>query len=448
MSNNDFDAVKAVTRANITILKDRRTYAMGATILLGESAVRDGIATAATDGRNKFYGKDFMSTLTPKQHNYIVLHENGHVIKMDMQRHPDLIAEDAHMFNVAADYVVNGIIEGLGISDIIERPPGALVDPKFNGWSIRDVYRFLKTGRDKDGNEQGEPEPQFDDSDDDGDDGDDGSGGGDPSDDGDDGDSPSPANTDQGKPDPSSVKIGSKTYSTQPIDEHDTAAAQGMSEQESKQLEREIKQVIEQAVMLAGVQGGEVPLAIREALAPDVDWERELEDYLNTSQRGEDDLNVRRYDRRYLADDHYVPTTHSERVGTVLLCMDSSGSTCGSVFDKFVAGFSDILQRVRPERVRILHWDTSVKHDEVITEADYLGADLKDILNPRGGGGTCVSRVSDYIIKNNIEADCCLVFTDGYVENDPRWHVRIPTLWMVTDRPNFQPPAGRMVNIK
>lgn len=434
--SNDFDAVKAVTRANITILKDRRTYAMGSTILLGESTVRDDIATAATDGRNKFYSKDFMSTLTPKQHNYIVLHENIHVIKMDMQRHRDLIAEDPHMFNVAADYVDNLLIEGLGITDMIERPPGALIDPQFKGWSIREVYKFLKTGRDKQGNEQGEPEPQYDE----GEDGDDG-------DSGDDG-TPTPSNSNQGKPEPSSVKIGNKTYSTQPMDEHDIAAAQSMTEQESKQLEREIKQVIEQAVMLAGVQGGEVPLAIREALAPEVDWERELEDYLNTSQRGEDDLNIRRYDRRYLGDDDYRPTTHSERVGTVLLCMDSSGSTCGSVFDKFVAGLASILARVRPERVRILHWDTSVKHDEVITEDDYLNADLKDVLNPRGGGGTCVSRVSDYIIKNNIEADCCLVFTDGYVESDPRWQVRIPTLWMVTDRRDFQPPAGRMVNIK
>ena len=445
--SNDFDAVKAVTRANITILKDRRTYAMGATILLGESTVRDDIATAATDGRNKFYSKDFMSTLTPKQHNYIVLHENIHVIKMDMQRHPDLIAEDPHMFNVAADYVDNLIIEGLGIDDMIERPPGALIDPQFKGWSVREVYKFLKTGRTKDGDEQGEPEPQ-----DDGDDESDNGGGGDEQDDGDEqGDgtdgTPTPSNK-PGKPQPSSVKIGGKTYSTKPMDEHDIAAAQGMTDKEVKQLEREIKQVIEQAVMLAGIQGNDVPLAVREALAPDVDWERELEDYLNASQRGEDDLNVRRYDRRHLGDDHFVPTTYSERVGTVLLCMDSSGSTYGAVFDKFVAGLASVLARVKPERVRILHWDTSVKHDEVITEDDYRDADLKEILNPRGGGGTCVSRVSDYIIKNNIEADCCLVFTDGYVESDPRWQVRIPTLWMVTDKRDFQPPAGRMVTIK
>jgi hypothetical protein len=37
------------------------------------------------------------------------------------------------------------------------------------------------------------------------------------------------------------------------------------------------------------------------------------------------------------------------------------------------------------------------------------------------------------------------VFTDGYVENDINWKITDPTLWMVTQRRDFEPPVGKKV---
>jgi hypothetical protein len=37
------------------------------------------------------------------------------------------------------------------------------------------------------------------------------------------------------------------------------------------------------------------------------------------------------------------------------------------------------------------------------------------------------------------------VFTDGYVEQSPKWDINAPTLWLVTDNTGWQPPAGKKV---
>jgi predicted metal-dependent peptidase len=58
-----------------------------------------------------------------------------------------------------------------------------------------------------------------------------------------------------------------------------------------------------------------------------------------------------------------------------------------------------------------------------------------------------VGCVSDYIVKERINADCVIVFTDGYVESSFLWDVIPPTLWMVTENTSFHPPVGKKVMI-
>ena len=74
-------------------------------------------------------------------------------------------------------------------------------------------------------------------------------------------------------------------------------------------------------------------------------------------------------------------------------------------------------------------------------------SNIKAILKPLGGGGTMASCVSEYINKERIEAECVLVFTDGYLESDLKWNISSPTLWMVTRNRSFEPPIGQSVYI-
>ena len=184
-----------------------------------------------------------------------------------------------------------------------------------------------------------------------------------------------------------------------------------------------------------------------EILVPKVDWQKELQEFMVNSMRGDDEITFRRYDRRYVCDEIYMPTTYSDRVGTLLLLMDTSGSTVGKPFNTFCGGLKSIIERVKPERIRVLHWDTSVKSDQVLDEQEYTTTDISEFLKPRGGGGTCVTACGDYVVSNQINADCCVVFTDGYLESDIQWRPRIPTMWMITDNESFTPPSGRMLTI-
>jgi len=66
-----------------------------------------------------------------------------------------------------------------------------------------------------------------------------------------------------------------------------------------------------------------------------------------------------------------------------------------------------------------------------------------------GGGGTRASCVSEYITKNNITADCLIVFTDGFVEDNVSWNISTPTMWLISanGHSDFRPPAGQVVKI-
>ena len=91
----------------------------------------------------------------------------------------------------------------------------------------------------------------------------------------------------------------------------------------------------------------------------------------------------------------------------------------------------------------VMWWDTQVHGVQILDSAMY--ADLRNVLKPQGGGGTRVSCVNDYISREGITADCCVVFTDGYVEDQVQWDISIPTLWLITMSRSFTPPVGKSV---
>ena len=153
--SNPYDVLK---KAHIAIMRHRETYLYSGVLMLGESTIRNDIATAATNGRDKFYNENFIMNLTPEEVTAIVLHEGLHVFLKHMMRHTDLIAEDPRLANAAMDYVVNDIIVNLKDKALAKLPKGGLYDPKFHDWSVREIYNYLKTGTNKEGEDEGEPE--------------------------------------------------------------------------------------------------------------------------------------------------------------------------------------------------------------------------------------------------------------------------------------------------
>lgn len=392
-----------LTKAHVKLISHPETNLYAGVIVMGKSEIAEDVPTAYTDGINKVYGAKFCALLNDAQLRFVVLHENGHVALRHLPRHRDYWEEDAQCANMAADYVVNQIIDDLKDKALCEppSPPFApLLDPMFKGWSYGEVYRYLRQ-------EKKEEQQQKQDGN--------GNGG-------------------KGK---FSQRGGS-------LDEHDLSKIKDMTPEEQKEVMERVATALEQGGILAGKFGQKVPRVVSDAMAPKVSWTDELREFVNTMSHGkDDDLSLRRFDRRWASFDLIKPGSVAETVGEVIWMSDTSGSIDDKQNAEAMSEFCHLVKTVQPERVRMIWWDHMVHAEQVFTPDEY--DNIANALKPVGGGGTRVSSCSEYYRNNNLKADCVVVMTDGYVEDKIDWQGMPPTLWVVTQNKQFDAPSGRIV---
>ncbi len=414
-----------IKRGHIALMKHPQTALYSGVMLMGTSAVEEGVPTAYTDGVNKKYGRKFLeSILSESKVRGLILHENLHVALKQVVFGRAMFLENRKMANLAADFVVNDIIVNIdgtiaGTSErLVELPDGAIYDPMFHDWSMREVYNYLKKhakkggGGGQGGKGQGNPPP---------------SGGTQSNDDDDmDGDT---------------VTVNGKTYDISQADEHDFIGRE-VSAEEAKEILDDIDKALREGGMLAGRMGAKIPRVISDLLEPKIDWRDALREFVSASTKGNDEFTWRRMNKRQMANDIYLPSVMNESIGEIIVAIDTSGSIGGAEITEFATELVSICEVCQPEVVRVLWWDTEV-HGEQVFKDNY--SDIAKMLKPLGGGGTKVSCVSEYVNKHKLTAECCIVFTDGYVEHDIKWNISSPTLWMVTQRRDFIPPVGKKV---
>ena len=383
-----------VKKAHIAMLKHPETALYSGVMMMGTTEVVDGNITAYTDGVNKRYGRKFLEEMCKddKEVAGLVLHENLHISLRHLLHNIDLFNEDRRLANMAADFVVNDIIMNIKDKNLVKLPEGGCYDPKYHNMSMREVYRLLKQEQEQGGGGGGQLE------------GEGGGGGG---------------------------------YQ---FDEHDTGG--NMTPEQAKEMDQRIDRALREGALLAGRLGIDLPRHITEILTPKVDWREVLREFVASSTRGKDEYTWRRFNRRLLPNDLYLPTVENETIGEVVVAIDTSGSIGQEQINEFASELVSICEATSPEAVRILWWDTRVHGEQKFTE-NY--AAIGEMLKPLGGGGTEVGCVAKYINKEKIRAECVIVFTDGYVESNVKWDISTPTLWMITDAHDWVPPTGKKV---
>ena len=414
-----------VKKAHIALMKHPETALYSGVMLMGKSeVVDDGCPTAYTDGVNKVYGRKFLETVdTEPKVRGLILHENLHVALKQLPRGKDMFEENRKLANIAADLVVNNIIEDIkgtinGSSErIVALPDGAVYDPMFQNWSMREVYNYLKKnckgGKKGRGGEGGQK-----------------------------GNDPADAGSQDSDDDGDTVTINGKTYDLSDADEHDLDNLKDLTHGEIKEINDAIDKALREGGMLAGRMGAKVPRSISDLLEPKVDWRDEMRDFVTSSIKGKDEFTWRKLNKRQLVNDILSPSVENETIGELVVSIDTSGSIGGEQITEFATELVSICELCSPDKVRVLWWDTDV-HGEQVFVGNYQ--DIAKLLKPVGGGGTHVSCVSEYINKERINAECVIVFTDGYVESDITWNINSPTLWMVTENKGFEPPVGKKV---
>ena len=407
-----------VKKAHIALMRHPETALYSGVFMMGETSVSDEAITAYTDGVNKKYGRAFVSALSDVELNALVLHENLHIVFRHLLHNRDLFEENRKLSNIAADYVVNDVIVNLKDTSLCKLPEGALVDPVFHNMNMREVYRLLKEKcKPREGDKPKQPQQP--------------------------GDQPSSGGEDGNQGGDEGVPQEFKDYE---FDDHDLSSKEGVggpqTAEEAKALDNKIDRALREGALLAGRLGGKVPRSIKELLDPKTRWQDELKEFVTASCRGKDEYTWKKFNRRLLPNDIYMPSVENETIGEVVVAIDTSGSIGQTALDEFATELQSICDAVEPEVVRVLWWDAIV-HGEQVFRGQYQG--LRELLKPLGGGGTRVTSVSDYLKKNKTKAECVIVFTDGYVEGDVKWEVNAPTLWLVTAHKEWTPPVGRKV---
>ena len=413
-------------KAHIALMKHPETALYSGVMLMGKSEVSDEMFTAYTDGVNKRYSKPFLETISSESKlRGLVLHENLHVALKQIPRGKDMFKEDSKIANMAADFVVNDIIANIkgtvsgGNESIVTLPEGALYDPFFHNWNMREIYNYIRK-------ENPQRQKQ--------------SGGS-----SDESNSPSESGT-QGSGGDNKIKANGKEYDMggSGFDEHDWESyIEGLSDEERKDLGDKIDRALREGGMLAGRMGGKMPRAIGELLEPKIDWREALRDFVASSMKGKDEFTWRRMNKRHMANDIYMPSMENETIGEVIVAIDTSGSIGGKELTEFATELASICDLVSPDVVRIIWWDADVHGEQVFKPEQYQN--IASLLKPLGGGGTRVSCVSKYINEKKLSAEAVIVFTDGYVEHDIEWNITPPTLWMITQNRNLDVPVGKKV---
>ena len=389
-----------IKKGHIALMKHPETALWGGVMMMGSTEVVDEAITAYTDGINKKYGRTFLQTICPTQAevNGLILHENLHIGLRHHLHGADMFREDGEKANKAADYVVNDMITEISkkYPELVQLPKGGLYDPQYHNMSMREIYKLLKSKK--------------------------GGGGG------------------GGKPDKEGEKGSGSGGGEYEFDKHDFGKP--MTQEEAKEMDGKIDRAIREGALLAGRLGIDLPRSVTDLLNPVIDWKKELADFVTSSCKGKDEYTWRKFNRRLISNDIYLPTVENETIGEVVVAIDTSGSIGQQQLNEFASELVSICDAVSPDAVRVLWWDTKVHGEQLFTDNyDQIGSMLK----PLGGGGTRVSSVAEYINKKKINAECVLVFTDGFLESDVVWDISAPTLWMVTENRNWTPPTGKKV---
>ena len=176
-------------------------------------------------------------------------------------------------------------------------------------------------------------------------------------------------------------------------------------------------------------------------LAPKVDWRKALRDFITETCAGRDESSWAKPNRRFLADDVYMPTMMGTTLRELVVGFDTSGSVFGgSEMTRFVSEITTIIEQVKPSKIHVIYWDTAVAGHQTFEDGQFAVQDLK----PKGGGGTDGAVLFDYLRKKKITPDAIVQFTDGYVGS---WgNTDVPTLWAITT--DMKAPFGTTIHLE
>jgi len=393
--NTKLTAEQRLTKAVVSIMDNPKYVALSGVLMLGSKTVEPDEAkcpTAYTNGRDEVYGEKFVEQLNDAELRFVVLHECYHKLYRHLTTWRHLYDKHPQCANMACDYVINLKIADENKDGFAKIPDiGCCYDEQYRDWDSARVFNeLMKNAKEQPQDGQGQGQGQG------------------------------------------------------ALDSHGWDDAKEMDAEEAKKLERDIDAAIRQGALAAGKMGSGGDRSFADLLETKVNWREVLRDFVSSFCTGNDYSTWRRPNRRFVGAGHYLPSGVSESVGELVLAIDTSGSIGDKELGQFLGEVKSICETVKPERVRLLYWDTKVAKEEVYEQAEL--ASLIASTKPAGGGGTMVECVPKYIAEHKIKPQAIIVLTDGYLGGS--WGTwSHPLLWCIKGS-SAKPSVGKYVHVR
>lgn len=376
------DTEQRLDKATASLLATQPYWAM---LRLKMDLIADSSVDAmSTDGRAIYYNPAYVSNQDDDILVTLLAHEVDHKALGHCWR---MRSYDPQRFNVAADHVVNIRLRDAGF----RLWPGALCDDQYRGMAVEQVYRLL-------------PESQ-----------------------------------------PEQSQSQSQSQS-QPgaIQEPKQANGQALNQSDVDNLAQQNDIDVFQAAS-AAAKAGKLPGGAKEQVKkmrhPGDNWINEIMEFCQASLAA-DDYSWRRPDSHYLQSDIFMPTLANDRVGDIVLVVDSSGSMRQDVLARCISVAQDVLDVLTPASLRVIECDTEVQRDREYLPGDIVHDDIT------GRGGTAFQPLFDYVEQKGYMPACLVYLTDLDCSDSPA-EPDYPVLWIgYSVRHGRKAPFGRTVLVK
>jgi predicted metal-dependent peptidase len=342
------------------------------------------LPTAATDGRHIFFCREFFEKLTVKQVEFVIAHEILHNVFDHMGRRE---GRDPQIFNIAADYCVNGQLVRDHIGDHQIPDIKIFHDSKYYGMGAEEVYDRIFEDMDK---QQLEALGQL-------------------------------------------------------LDEHIDWGSEGKdgrpsyTKEQLKEIRDEIREATIQAAQAAGA--GNTPASvqrmIKELTEPKMNWRDILRQQIQSIIKN--DYTFMRPNRKGWHMNAILPGTQFKETIDICVSIDMSGSIGDEQAKDFLSEIKGIMQEYQDFKIKVWCFDTRVYNEQ---DFDGYTMDEFDEYEPMGGGGTEFDVNWDYMKENDIQPKKFIMFTDGYPWSSWGDENYCDTVFIIHGNNTIVPPFG------
>lgn len=365
--------------------------------------------TAATDGRNFYYNREFIKSLTPANLLFLIGHEVLHAVYDHLGRKG---SRDHKIFNMANDYIVNYTLvkEKIG-----EMPKMGLYDDRYTDeMTSEEVYELLLKNSVK---IQMTLDEHLD--------------------------------LDGGTDDGPNSGTGKKTTVTVMGDGNGPPK---ITEEDKQRIRNEIKAAVINAAQAVGA--GKVPAGVRRLIDaftnPVMDWQSLLE--IHVQSQVKDDFTFQRPSKRSwaLGGKIILPGHNYKKRIELAAFIDNSGSITDEMVRDFLSEVKGIMETFEDFWVLVATFDTKIYNPVVFTPEN-----IDEIMDyeARGGGGTLFESIFEFMkdpsvygyeddFPEPIEPPKLAVFTDGYPNGSWGDENYTDTLWIIHSNPHCVAPYG------